>query len=235
MIFERYGGDALKKMSSVSESLQLGIILAISGGFMDAYTYLIRGQVFANAQTGNILLFGVNLSEGNLNEAVLYLYPVLAFSFGVAMAEVVRRRHSVKKNIHWMQITILIEALMLFAVGFLPQSLNILANCLVSFACGIQVQSFRTIKGNGIATTMCIGNLRTATQYVCDFFYDKDKSLLRMGVMYFGIIVIFVVGAILGYKCVQLWHERAIMVSGALMMIGFAMLFFEEKSKGNVT
>lgn len=225
----------MKKMSRVSESIQLGIILAISGGFMDAYTYVIRGQVFANAQTGNILLFGVNLSEGNFNAAVLYLYPVLAFSFGVAMAEVVRRRYAGVKRIHWMQITILIEAIMLFSVGFLPQSLNILANCLVSFACGIQVQSFRTIKGNGIATTMCIGNLRTATQYICEFFYDKDKGLLRMGIMYFGIIVIFVVGAILGYKCVQLWQERAIMVSGALMMIGFFMLFFEEKTDGKVT
>ena len=229
------GGNTLKKMSRVSESIQLGIILAISGGFMDAYTYVIRGQVFANAQTGNILLFGVNLSEGNFNAAVLYLYPVLAFSFGVAMAEVVRRRYAGVKRIHWMQITILIEAIMLFSVGFLPQSLNILANCLVSFACGIQVQSFRTIKGNGIATTMCIGNLRTATQYVCEFFYDKDKGELRMGIMYFGIIVIFVIGAILGYKCVQLWQERAIMVSGALMMIGFFMLFFEEKTDANVT
>lgn len=225
----------MKRMSRLSESLQLGIILAISGGFMDAYTYVIRGQVFANAQTGNILLFGVNLSEGNFKAAVLYLYPVLAFSFGVAMAEIVRRRYSGMEKIHWMQITILIEALMLFAVGFLPQSLNILANCLVSFACGIQVQSFRTIKGNVIATTMCTGNLRTATQYICKFFYDKDRALLKMGIMYYGIIVIFIVGAILGYKCVQLWHESAIMVSGALMMIGFGMLFFEKKTVGKAT
>lgn len=224
----------MKKMSRISESLQMGVILAISGGFMDAYTYVIRGQVFANAQTGNILLFGINLSQGNFNAAVLYLYPVLAFSFGVVMADVVRHRYSGVKRIHWMQITILIEAVMLFAVGFLPQSLNILANCLVSFACGIQVQSFRTIKGNVISTTMCTGNLRTATQYICKFFYDKDKGLLKMGIMYFGITVIFVIGAIMGYKCVQLWQERAIMVSGALMMICFGMLFFEEKTEENV-
>jgi len=224
----------LKKMSRVSESLQLGIILAISGGFMDAYTYVIRGHVFANAQTGNILLFGVNLSEGNLKSAVLYLYPVLAFSFGVAMADIVRLRYSSMKSIHWMQITILVEAVMLFAVSFLPQSLNTLANCLVSFACGIQVQSFRTIKGNGIATTMCIGNLRTATQYICESFCDKDRGLLRKGIMYYGIIVIFVVGAILGYRCVQLWQERAIMVSAALMIVGFLMLFFEHNAESDL-
>lgn len=36
-----------------------------TGGMMDAYSYIMRGHVFANAQTGNMLLFGVNLSEGN--------------------------------------------------------------------------------------------------------------------------------------------------------------------------
>ena len=48
-----------------SESLEIGILLAISGGLMDAYSYLFRGEVFANAQTGNILLFSVNLAQGN--------------------------------------------------------------------------------------------------------------------------------------------------------------------------
>ena len=34
----------------MSETLRLGIILALSGGFMDAYSYLERGNVFANAK-----------------------------------------------------------------------------------------------------------------------------------------------------------------------------------------
>lgn len=54
----------------MSESLRLNSILAVSGGLMDAYSYIQRGHVFANAQTGNILLFGVNLSEGNFPEAL---------------------------------------------------------------------------------------------------------------------------------------------------------------------
>ena len=217
----------MKRISSVSESLQLGVILALSGGFMDAYTYVFRGQIFANAQTGNILLLGISLSEGNIDTALLYLYPILAFSIGVSIAYFERRSFSHMKNIHWKQKTILIEAVMQFAVGFLPQTLNSLANGLVSFACGIQVQSFRTIKGNGIATTMCIGNLRTATQYICDYSYDKDRGLLKKGLMYYGIIIVFVIGAIFGYKCVQLYKEKAIIISSSLMLICFFMLFFE--------
>jgi len=39
----------MKRISKVSESIQLGAILALSGGLMDAYTYVCRGHVFANA------------------------------------------------------------------------------------------------------------------------------------------------------------------------------------------
>ncbi len=70
----------MKHSLQMSETLHLGIILALSGGFMDAYSYLERGNVFANAQTGNLLLFGVNLAEGNYFAMLSYLLPVLAFT-----------------------------------------------------------------------------------------------------------------------------------------------------------
>ena len=50
-----------EKRLQMSESFFLTAILAIVGGFLDAYSYLMRGHVFANAQTGNIVLFGVYL------------------------------------------------------------------------------------------------------------------------------------------------------------------------------
>ena len=49
----------------MSESLPVGILLAASGGLMDAYSCLFRGEVFANAQTGNVLLFSIHLSKGS--------------------------------------------------------------------------------------------------------------------------------------------------------------------------
>ena len=53
----------MKRAKQTSESIELGILLALSGGFMDAYSYLARGQVFANAQTGNMLLFWCQFSK----------------------------------------------------------------------------------------------------------------------------------------------------------------------------
>ena len=86
----------MKASKQISESLPIMILLTLSGGFMDAYSYLCRGEVFANAQTGNILLFGVNLSMGNWSKALQYVCPVLAFAIGIAAAEFVRRKFKKK-------------------------------------------------------------------------------------------------------------------------------------------
>ena len=47
----------------ISEHYITGIILSVVGGFLDAYTYIARGGVFANAQTGNIVLFGIECAH----------------------------------------------------------------------------------------------------------------------------------------------------------------------------
>lgn len=51
------------------EKMAVGICLALAGGFLDAYTYLLRGGVFANAQTGNIVLFGIHLAKQEIGRA----------------------------------------------------------------------------------------------------------------------------------------------------------------------
>ena len=53
----------MKHSLQMSETLRLGIILALSGGFMDAYSYLERGNVFANAQTGNLPGYDLTLDK----------------------------------------------------------------------------------------------------------------------------------------------------------------------------
>ena len=58
----------MNKKVQISESIELGILLALSGGFMDAYSYIGRGEVFANAQTGNMLLLPLESHLQTLSE-----------------------------------------------------------------------------------------------------------------------------------------------------------------------
>ena len=67
---------------------------------------------------------------------------------------------------------------MLVIVGFLPASCSMIANMLVSFACAMQVQTFRKVHGYGYASTMCIGNLRSGTESLSQFIRTGEKKSL---------------------------------------------------------
>ena len=54
-------------MTQKSESLQIMFILTLIGGFLDSYSYVTRGGVFAFAQTGNLVLLSINICYGNLD------------------------------------------------------------------------------------------------------------------------------------------------------------------------
>ncbi len=210
-----------------SESLRLGVILALAGGFMDAYSYLCRGNVFANAQTGNILLLGVNLVQNNWSGVFYYFCPIISFTCGIIVTEVVRHLVKNSNNMHWRQVAVLVEALILFGVSFFSQEHNLAANSLTSFACGIQVESFRTIRGSSIATTMCIGNLRSGTQYMCDFILGKKKEALPKSLLYYGIIFCFMIGAILGAASIGAFAENAIRICSVILLVAAGMMFLE--------
>lgn len=215
----------MKNVKQMSESIRLGMLLAISGGFMDAYSYMERDHVFANAQTGNILLFGVNLSERDWASAMRYFFPVFAFALGIAVAEMVRSYNSPK--LHWRQISVLVEAIILAGVSCIPLSMNLPANALISFACGIQVESFRKIRGSGMATTMCIGNLRSATQNFMDYRKTKDREKLKNSCLYYGIIACFAFGAVLGNFFVSLLGQKAVLCCSVILLAVFFIMFID--------
>ena len=156
-----------KHHGQMSESFLTAVFLSLSGGLQDAYTYLFRGKVFANAQTGNIVLLSTNIMDGRWDKVLHYLVPLCAFALGVLAAEKMREHFQAMQRLHWRQLVVLGEVLLLFAVGFLPQSQNLLANAIVSFSCAMQVQAFRKVNGYAFASTMCIGDLRSGVEAFC--------------------------------------------------------------------
>ena len=196
-------------------------LLTLSGGLQDAYTYLRRGRVFANAQTGNVVFLGQSLFAGDWGQAARYLLPLLAFALGVAAAEFLRLRPS---GLHWQRRVLLWEILLLFLVGFIPHSLDQLANALVSFSCAMQVQAFRKVEGFAFASTMCIGNLRGGVESLCAFLRTGDLQERRKTWLYFFVILLFALGAAGGSLAVELLDLPAIWLSCALLALGFGPL-----------
>lgn len=213
----------------MSESLLTASFIILSGGLQDAYTYICRGKVFANAQTGNIVLFSAYLFEGNFARCLHYLVPLLAFMVGIFAAECIHRHYKYMEKVHWRQLIVLAEIVLLFIVGFLPHEVNTFANALVSFVCAMQVQTFRKVRGHAYASTMCIGNMRSGTEALCAYFHTREPEVLQKALTYFGVIGLFAAGAGFGALLTHALAERGIWVSCALLTISFLFMFIHEK------
>ena len=112
----------------MSDTFHAAVFVTLSGGFQDAYTYICRGQVFANAQTGNIVLLSAALLRGDWAVCLKYVIPLLSFVFGTMAAEFIHMRFR-----NFRQLVLIQEIAFLLIVGFLPHSVDPLANALVSF------------------------------------------------------------------------------------------------------
>ena len=222
---------SLKPHGQMSEAFVTALFLSVSGGLQDVYTYLYRGKVFANAQTGNIVLMAVKLFAGEWGEALRYLMPLCAFALGIFVAEFIRLKLKRMQWLHWRQLVVLFEILLLFVVGFLPQELNLLANSLVSFSCAMQVQSFRKVNGYAFASTMCIGNLRSGMESLCAYGKTKDKKILKKSGYYFGIIFLFAIGAALGGHMIKYIGAKTIWISCLILLISFLCMFIKEEKE----
>ena len=215
-----------KHHGQMSESFLTAVFLSLSGGLQDAYTYLFRGKVFANAQTGNIVLLSANIMDGRWDKVLHYLVPLCAFALGVLVAEKMREQFQAMQRLHWRQLVLLVEILLLFGVGFIPNTLDLAANALVSFACAMQVQAFRKVHSYPFAS-----NMRSGMESLVVYFHLHDKKVLHKALHYFGVILLFAIGAGVGAHCVGVFGNKTIWFSCALLLVSLCFMFIQDEEQ----
>lgn len=227
-----YNCDLFKIHKITSESLRLGILLATVGGFLDAYTYICRGNVFANAQTGNIVLVGVYLAEFNFRKVIMAFLPILAFIAGAFISEAIKsyssKRSLIKESDY---IILIIEIIVLFLIGFVPKTLsNNFVTIIISFVSSVQICSFRKLVDSPYSTTMCTGNLRTACVTAYNAFIRKEKNEYVKLIRYVFIILSFVIGACFCGFLTFLFNEKSIWFCSILLTFALSLFFLDNNS-----
>lgn len=218
----------MKKSNQTSDSLTVGLLLALAGGILDSYSYLNRGQVFATAETGNLVLLGINLAQGHFSQSIRYLLPILAFAAGVLATELLRHHLGAQAGrLHWRQPILLAECAVLVLVAFLPQgSLDPLANILISFTSAVQMESFRKFRGCSCATTMCTGNLRSGTEHLFRrLITPENTGSGSTAMLYYGLILAFVSGAVLSGLLSPMFSSRTVLCACVPLLAVFLLLF----------
>lgn len=199
--------------------VRLGLTVICAGGFMDAYSYLLHGHVFATGQTGNIVLLCVNLAEGAPLGVLHYLVSIVAFVAGIMLSRHVLVRVHDGDSYRMQRTVALFEAAAFAAVALVPAAApDLLVNSAISFFAAISYENFRTFgTRSAYASVFCTGNLRSFGETLYDGLFRGDRHELHRSARYAALVASFCAGAV---AC-----KLLIDVIGAYTSLAISVLF----------
>jgi uncharacterized membrane protein YoaK (UPF0700 family) len=193
-------------------TLGIGALLASAGGFLDGFTYVGHGHVFANAMTGNVVLLGINFFSGSWHAALRLLPAIAAFLVGVSVSQTVQL-YSRRRNVSAPYSGILgLETSVLLVLSLLPATTaDILFTTSIAFVASVQVQTFREVHGHNYNSTFTTGNLRILSEAAVGWFLEGRSRVDSLVVRDFSVIcAAFLLGATAGGYATQKFGNRAL-------------------------
>ena len=177
--------------------------LIAAAGWFGAYTFLLRGGVFCNAQTANIVLFAMAVGRGDLKGALYLLIPISAYFAGAFFSEYMGK--SVKKLhfLRWDTILVGLEMTAVIILGLLPKSVpDQVCQVALNFICSMQFNTFRQLEGTPAATTFVTNHIRQVGSNLAKYVRHRDVAsagkVKTHGAMIFFFFAGGTVGTVLG-------------------------------------
>ncbi|CAI2591503.1 hypothetical protein AKUH3B202X_06020 [Apilactobacillus kunkeei] len=171
----------------------IAILLSITSGGIDAYTFIEQGGVFAGLQTGNSILFGISLANHEFDQSLKYIFSIIFFALGIVIIKVMQRKLD---SINIRKVIIMFyEIVVIMIVGLLVKNTSsVLIVGLLSLVSAAQLQEFKLLKGNPFNPLMMTGNISKIANNAYLALVDHDKkaqSLLMDTIM---VITSFILG-----------------------------------------
>ena len=220
------------------------LLLIMCGGMMGAYTFNVRGGVFCNAQTANIVLMSIAFGKGQWAHAFYFLIPIFAYFMGALISEVLPSPVKRLGLLRWDTCLILMESIILFLVGFVPLSVpHQVVQVTINFIASMQYNTFRQAEGIPMATTFCTNHVRQVGIAVAKAIRRHDTKELRRGSAHFRMLLSFLTGGIVLTVACRFMQEKAIWLALIPMLIILGKLVYadltiehdllEQKPKGH--
>jgi uncharacterized membrane protein YoaK (UPF0700 family) len=210
--------------SGAQRTLRLGVSLAAVGGFLDAFTYVGLGHVFANAMSGNIVLTALSLQAGDLNQAFRTLSALGAFMVGVIVANALRLPRVSRVIRRPAVFALIVEAALLVMIGSAPHAVPAESILLaVTFVSAVQTSTFRQLADWTFTSTMTTGNLRSLADALLDWATGRERTHARKARHFAAVCFAFFAGAVIGGVSTHFWGTRAAWVV-AVLVVGCIIL-----------
>lgn len=179
------------------EKYRIFELLIFAAGMMGAYTFNLRGGVFCNAQTANVVLMALELGHFNWSGGLYYLIPISAYLLGTVISEMLPSGIRARRFLRWDTYLIAIEMAVLFAIGFIPLSAPVqIVQVTINFICSMQYNTFRQAEGVPMATTFVTNHIRQTGIWLVKGVRKRDGAVLRRSARHLGMVSVFFLGGL---------------------------------------
>ena len=213
------------------QSKRLALFLTFCAGYVDAYTFIVRGNTLVAGQTGNVVFLSVGLIQQNVSDASAKVMTLLSFMMGVLLLTVYKEKlRIVKKPI----LSVIPLAVLSLIIGFVPQTVeNIYLVPPLAFCMGLVTTAFGEVSGIAYNNAFMTGNIKRTMLAFGDYFRTKHTPFLREGLIFVSLLSSFVFGVVFSAYLTIYYQEKTILGVPLMMSIFyFSMLFASWRKKG---
>ena len=213
------------------QSKRLALFLTFSAGYVDAYTFIVRGNTLVAGQTGNVVFLSVGLIQQNVSDASAKVMTLLSFMMGVFLLTLYKEKlRIVKKPI----LSLIPLAVLSIIIGFVPLSVdNIYLVPPLAFCMGLVTTAFGEVSGIAYNNAFMTGNIKRTMLAFGDYFRTKHTPFLREGLIFVSLLSSFVFGVVFSAYLTIYYQEKTILGIPLMMSIFyFSMLFASWRKKG---
>lgn len=207
-------------------------MLILVAGMMGAYTFNLRGGVFCNAQTANIVLMGIAFGKGYLGQGFYYLIPLSAYIAGTIISELFPKKVRKIHFLRWDTYLIGFEILSFFLIGFIPLSTPVqIVQVMINFICSMQYNTFRQAEGIPMATTFLTNHIRQIGVWLTKAVVHKQDGAWKIFSRHFRMVAFFFLGGFILTLFCDILKEKSIWLAMIPLMIIFVIMSIADRTQ----
>ena len=206
------------------QSKRLALFLTFCAGYVDAYTFIERGNTLVAGQTGNVVFLSVGLIQHNVTDARAKVLTLLSFMLGVFLLTVYKEKlRIVKKPI----LSLIPLAILSLIIGFIPPTVeNIYLVPPLAFCMGLVTTAFGEVSGIAYNNAFMTGNIKRTMLAFGDYVRTKHSPFLREGLIFVSLLSSFVLGVVMSAYLTVFYDEKTILGVPIMMTVFYMSMLF---------
>lgn len=148
-------------------------------GFIDAFTFITQDELFASAQTGNMVVLAAKLFSGDLSEALVHFSSFAGFAMGAFLSQGVIERFK-EYGLRKYRIYLFLQMVFLLMLALIQQHIGAsVIGFLLGLLAGYELTVFRKIKSTSINNGIMTGNTKNLMNNLYLAIFNKDKEAMH--------------------------------------------------------